>query len=53
MSKFIIFVIGKNFSKVVNEYFADKQVIKWVVLDKINLNNQQEILFEYEELKNP
>ena len=37
MSKFIIFVIGKNFSKVVNEYFADKKVIKWVLLDKINL----------------
>lgn len=53
MSKFIIFVIGKNFSKVVNEYFTDKHVIKWVLLDKINLNNQQEILFEYEDLKNP
>uniref|UniRef100_A0AAT9JAF9 ORF33 n=1 Tax=Nitrosopumilaceae spindle-shaped virus TaxID=3065433 RepID=A0AAT9JAF9_9VIRU len=49
MSKFIIFVIGKNFSKVVNEYFVNKTIIKWEILDKINLNNQQEILFEYSE----
>ena len=48
MSKFIIFVIGKNFSKVVNEYFADKKIIRWELLAKINLNNQQEILFEYD-----
>ena len=49
MSKFIIFVIGKNFSKVVNEYFADKKIIKWHVLEEKNLNNQKEILFEYQD----
>ena len=44
-----MFSIGKNFSKVANEYFADKVVIKWVLLDGKNLNNQQEILYEYED----
>lgn len=51
MSRFIMFSIGKNFAKTVNEYFAGKTVIKWELLKDKNLNNQYEILFEYEEVK--
>lgn len=51
MSRFIIFVIGKNFSKVVNEFCIDKKIIHWELIAEKNLNNQQSIIIEYEDIE--
>jgi len=56
MSKFGLFVIGKDFSKSFSNYMADKTMIKWDILPTKNQNNQYEMVFEYnfdKDLLNP
>jgi hypothetical protein len=48
MTKFGVFVIGKDFSKSFSNYMSDKKMIKWEILPSKNLNGQYEVVFEYE-----
>ena len=48
VSEFIKFTLGSDYKKVINNFCKDKKVIKWVLIEKLNLNNQQSILMEYE-----
>lgn len=52
MSKFGLFSIGNKFSKEFSNHVVDKQIIKWEILPTKNQNNQYEIIFEYEPMKN-
>ena len=56
MSKFGLFVIGKDFSKSFSNYMTGKTMIKWEILPDKNQNNQYEMVFEYnfdKDLLNP
>lgn len=50
-SKFQTFALGAKFAKTMNEFFADKTIIKWTLINQKNLLGQLSILVEYKEVK--
>jgi len=50
-SKFQTFTLGNKFAKTMNEFFVDKTIIKWTLINQKNLVGQLSILVEYKEEK--
>lgn len=50
-SKFQTFTLGNKFAKTMNEFFSDKTVIKWILINQKNLTGQLSVLVEYKEVK--
>ncbi len=50
-SKFQTFTMGNKFAKTMNDFFSDKTVVKWELINQKNLVGQLSVLVEYKEEK--
>ena len=50
-SKFQTFTIGNKFAKTMNDFFSDKTVINWTLINQKNLVGQISVLVEYKEVE--